>query len=198
MLCSCGAKLRERIRNESDIEDPAVGSPRRGDHQWLGHCGGLRSWVSQLAVSRLLSNPEKSLGIQLFVRREGRLAPTQEIRYLQPSVERVLELARQISDVSQDITKRKARDIRVACLPGFATIHLPSVVASLLKDRPGVIMTIESDRPGRNLKWMIGEQSNFGISDGFYGAIQPSKAEISMCARFACFPPDMNRNTSLR
>ena len=43
---------------------------------------------------------------------------------------------RQISDVSQDITKRKAGHIRIACLPGFATSHLPKVVAEFMKGRP--------------------------------------------------------------
>ncbi|WP_299951369.1 LysR substrate-binding domain-containing protein [uncultured Ruegeria sp.] len=136
--------------------------------------------VSQPAVSRLISDLEKSLGFQLFDRREGRLVPTQEVRYLQPSVERVLELMKQIADVSQDITQRKAGHIRVACLPGFATSHLPKVIADFLKDRPGVTMTIEPDRPERILEWMIGEQYDFGITDSFNGhpAVQSTDVDV--------------------
>ena len=37
---------------------------------------------------------------------------------------------RQISDVSQEVTKRRAGHIRIACLPGFATSHLPEIVAT--------------------------------------------------------------------
>ena len=125
--------------------------------------------ISQPAVSRLLADLEKTLGFQLFDRRDGRLVPSQEVRFLQPSVERVLELMTQISDVSQDITQRKAGHIRVACLPGFATSHMPKVIANFLKDRPGVTMTIEPDRPERILEWMIGEQYDFGVTDGFNG-----------------------------
>lgn len=143
--------------------------------------------VSQPAVSRLLSDLEKSLGFQLFDRREGRLVPTQEVRYLQPSVERVLELMRQISDVSQDITQRKAGHIRVACLPGFATSHLPDVVAGFLSDRPGVTMTIEPDRPERILEWMIGEQYDFGITDGFNG--HPAVESTHIDIRTVCVFP---------
>ncbi len=143
--------------------------------------------VSQPAVSRLLSDLEKSLGFQLFDRREGRLVPTQEVRYLQPSVERVLELMKQISDVSQDITQRKAGHIRVACLPGFATSHLPNVVADFLKNRPGVTMTIEPDRPERILEWMIGEQYDFGITDGFNG--HPAVESRNINVRTVCVFP---------
>ncbi len=143
--------------------------------------------VSQPAVSRLLSDLEKALGFQLFDRREGRLEPTQEVRYLQPSVERVLELMKQIADVSQDITKRKAGHIRVACLPGFATSHLPDVVAAFLSDRPGVTMTIEPDRPERILEWMIGEQYDFGITDGFKG--HPAVESTHIDLRTVCVFP---------
>ncbi len=143
--------------------------------------------VSQPAVSRLISDLEKSLGFQLFDRREGRLVPTQEVRYLQPSVERVLELMKQITDVSQDITQRKAGHIRVACLPGFATSHLPQVVAEFLKDRPGVTMTIEPDRPERILEWMIGEQYDFGITDSFIS--HPAVQNTDVHLRTVCVFP---------
>ena len=125
--------------------------------------------VSQPATSRLLSDLTKEFGFQLFDKREGQMVPSQEVRLLQPDIQRVLELMRQISDVSRDITKRKAGHIRIACLPGFATSHLPDVVAAFLRDRPGVSMTIEPDRPERILEWMIGEQFDFGITDGFFG-----------------------------
>lgn len=151
--------------------------------------------ISQPAVSRLLSDLEKSLGFQLFERQKGRLVPTQEVRFLQPNVERVLELMRQISDVSQDITQRKAGHIRVACLPGFATSHLPAVVAGFLKDRPGVTMTIEPDRPERILEWMIGEHYDFGITDGFGGHPAVESQDIRM--RTVCVFPAGHRLTSV-
>ena len=125
--------------------------------------------ISQPAVSRLLADLGQTLGFSLFDRRAGRLVPTQEVRFLQADIQRVLDLMGQIGEVSQSITERKAGHIRIACLPGFATSHLPSVIAHFLKDRPGVSFTIEPDRPERILEWMIDEQFDFGITDGFRG-----------------------------
>ena len=91
---------------------------------------------------------------------------------------------RRILDVGQNILRRKAGHIRVACLTGFATSHLPSVVAGFLKDRSGVTMTIEPDRPGCILEWLIGEQYDFGITGGFNGrpTIESSNIEVrSVC-----------------
>jgi DNA-binding transcriptional LysR family regulator len=136
--------------------------------------------ISQPAVSRLLSDLGDRLGFSLFDRRRGQLVPSQEVQFLTPDIRRVLELMRQISDVSQEITKRRAGHIRIACLPGFATSHLPDVVATFLEKRPGVSMTIEPDRPERILEWMIGEQYDFGVTDGFAGhpAVESTNLEI--------------------
>lgn len=147
--------------------------------------------ISQPAVSRLLSDLGGSLGFSLFDRKKGQMIPSQEVRFLQPDIRRVLELMRQISDVSQEITKRRAGHIRIACLPGFATNHLPEIVASFLKERPGVSMTIEPDRPERILEWMIGEQYDFGVTDGFAG--HPAVESTGLQLRTVCVFPAGHR-----
>ena len=143
--------------------------------------------ISQPAVSRLLADLGQTLGFSLFDRRGGQLVATQEVRFLQSDIQRVLDLMEQISEVSQTITQHKAGHIRIACLPGFATSHLPSVVAKFLKDRPGVSVTIEPDRPERILEWMIDEQFDFGITDGFRGHSAVESMDIDM--RTVCIFP---------
>ncbi len=71
--------------------------------------------------------------------------------------------------------------------PGFATSHLPAVVADFLKDRPGVTLTIEPDRPERILEWMINEQYDFGITDGFFG--HPAVDRTAIKVRTVCVFP---------
>lgn len=143
--------------------------------------------ISQPAISRLLSDLGKEFDFQLFDKRDGRLVPSQEVRLLEPDIRRVIELMRQISDVSADITKRKAGHIRIACLPGFATSHLPAVVSSFLRERPGISMTIEPDRPERILEWMITEQYDFGITDGFIGHPAVDRTDVNI--RTVCIFP---------
>lgn len=143
--------------------------------------------ISQPAVSRLLSDLGKALGFTLFDRRDGLMVPTQEVQYLLPNIRHVLELMQQISEVSHEITNRKAGHIRIACLPGFATSHLPELIAAFLGERPGVSMTIEPDRPERILEWMIGEQYDFGITDGFSG--HPAVESTDIDIRTVCVFP---------
>lgn len=140
--------------------------------------------ISQPAVSRLLADLTKDLGFKLFHRRDGRIHITQEARFLLPDIRRVLESMSFITEAGRNLSIQKAGHIRVACLPGFATSHLPAVVSKFLADRPGVTITIEPDRPERILEWIVGEQFDCGITDGFDGhpAIEHETIEIrSVC-----------------
>jgi len=143
--------------------------------------------ISQPAVSRLLGNFSESVGFDLFQRREGQLVPTQEARYLLGEVDRLLDSLHHIEQLTHDITDRKAGHLRIACLPGFATSHLPGVLANFLRSRPGVTVTLEPDRPERILEWIIGEQYDLGITDGFSG--HPAVQSESLKMRTVCILP---------
>lgn len=125
--------------------------------------------ISQPAVSRLLSDLSAMLGLRLFDRRNGRLVPTQETRFLLPELERLSQTLDQIAEISRNLNLRTAGHIKIACLPGFATSHLPGLIADFLHGRPGVTATIEPDRPERIMEWIIGEQYDCAITDGFEG-----------------------------
>ncbi|CUH54210.1 transcriptional regulator, LysR family [Shimia marina] len=125
--------------------------------------------ISQPAVSRLMSDFSKSVGFELFQRRRGVLEPTSDSRYLLAEVSRILDRLDHLDDLRRDIAERKSGHIRIACLPGFATSHLPGVLVDFLADRPGVTVTLEPDRPERILEWIIGEQYDCAITDGFSG-----------------------------
>jgi DNA-binding transcriptional LysR family regulator len=147
--------------------------------------------ISQPAVSRLIADLAAEVGFSLFDRSEGRLVPTQEARFLLPDIRRMLEMMDQLRDVSRNINTRKAGHLRIACLPGFATSHLPEVVARFLAERPGVTVTIEPDRPERILEWIIGEQYDCGITDGFEG--HPAVESETVLIRSVCVFPDDHR-----
>lgn len=143
--------------------------------------------ISQPAVSRVIADLSETFGFSLFDRKDGMLVPSQETRYILPDITRVLELMDQIQDTSSNLTARRAGHLRVACLPGFATSHLPKIVASFLQDRPDVTLTIEPDRPERILEWIIGEQYDCGITDAFEG--HPSIERTTINIRTVCIFP---------
>lgn len=109
---------------------------------------------------------------------------SQEARYLLPEIRRILESIDHISQMGVDLPHAMAGHLRIACLPGFAISHLPGVVAEFTAERPNVTVTIEPDRPNRILEWILAEQYDFGIADGFKGhpAIESKALEMpSVC-----------------
>ena len=142
--------------------------------------------ISQPAVSRVISDLTELFGFSLFDRKDGLLIPSKETRYILPDISRVIELMDHIQYTSKDLTARRAGHLRVACLPGFATSHLPNVVASFLEKRPDVTITIEPDRPERILEWIIGEQYDCGITMRL-PATRPLKASLWTFVRSAFF-----------
>ena len=143
--------------------------------------------ISQPAVSRLLSSFSNSVGFTLFTRHHGRLEPTPEARYLLTEVQQVLEGLQRLETLKRDIPERTAGHLRIACLPGFATSHLPQVLSRFLDKKPGVTITLEPDRPERIMEWIIGEQYDCGITDG--RPRHPSTESNSYQIRTVCIFP---------
>ncbi|MGR3715069.1 MAG: LysR substrate-binding domain-containing protein [Shimia sp.] len=146
-----------------------------------------RLGVSQPAVSRLMTDFSREVGFELFHRRLGVLKPTSDARYLLSEVKRVLDGLDHLDDLHRDITERTGGHIRIACLPGFATSLLPKVMVQFLQDRPGVTVTLEPDRPERILEWIIGQQYDCGITDGFIG--HPATESQDLHVRTVCILP---------
>ncbi|KIN67493.1 Transcriptional regulator, LysR family protein [Sulfitobacter donghicola DSW-25 = KCTC 12864 = JCM 14565] len=92
---------------------------------------------------------------------------TTESKHMLPEVTRLFESLHHLEDLQQNLSNQTAGHIRIACLPGFATSHLPTVLAQFLNKRPDVSVTLEPDRPERILEWIIGQQYDCGITDGF-------------------------------
>jgi len=143
--------------------------------------------ISQPAVSRLLADFSKSVEFSLFVREAGSLQPTSEARYMLAEINHILEGLNHLEDLRHNLKDRTAGHLRIACLPGFATSHLPQVLAAFLRERPGVTVTLEPDRPERILEWIIGQQYDCGITDGFSGHSATESTDITI--RTVCILP---------
>ena len=152
--------------------------------------------ISQPATSRLLANLTSELGFTLYHRKDGRLILTQEARYLLPEISRVLDSMKYISEMGRDIPRRQAGHLRIACLPGFATSHLPELVSKFLKHRSDVTVTLEPDRPERILEWIIGEQYDCGITEGFEE--HPAVESQTIAVRSVCIFPKGHRLEALK
>jgi len=143
--------------------------------------------ISQPAASRLLSDFSKSVDFPLFRREGGSLIPTTEAEYMLAETARIFESLNHLEDLRHNLRMRSVGHLRIACLPGFATSHLPQVLTEFLQSRPGVTVTLEPDRPERILEWIIGQQYDCAITDGFGG--HPATESSDIAIRSVCIFP---------
>jgi len=136
------------------------------------------------------------LGCAVLDRKDGRSVPTREAGYILPDIARLLGVLRNIMDTSQNVHDKTAGRLSIACLPGFATSHLPAVLTNFLSTRPDVTITLEPDRPERILEWIVGEQYDCGITDGFEG--HPAIESVRLKVRTVCIFPKKHRFQDLK
>lgn len=123
--------------------------------------------ISQPAVSRLLASYSESIEFKLFNRQNGKLVPTQDARFLLREVGRLLDSLEHIDEITQSLTSGNAGHLKIACLPGFSTSHMPRVLSEFLINRPNVTVNLEPDGANRIFEWIISEQYDCGITDVF-------------------------------
>ncbi|MCO4797461.1 MAG: LysR family transcriptional regulator, partial [Amylibacter sp.] len=123
--------------------------------------------ISQPAVSRLLASYSESIEFKLFNRQNGKLVPTQDARFLLREVGRLLDSLEHIDEITHSLTSGNAGHLKIACLPGFSTSHMPRVLSEFLINRPNVTVNLEPDGANRIFEWIISEQYDCGITDVF-------------------------------
>ena len=92
--------------------------------------------VTQPAVSRMIRDLQRHLGLALFERRGTGLVPTSEALSLYGEVERTFVGLERIEQMATELRTRRAGFLRIAALPALANGFLPRFVGQFLKERP--------------------------------------------------------------
>ena len=100
--------------------------------------------MTQPGVSRTLAQIERAIGFELFYRDRGKLVPTKDGLLLAEEVEFALAGLQRVSNLASDIASSAAGEISVVAPPSFADGVLPGIVASFLRNHPGVRFNLDS------------------------------------------------------
>jgi len=93
-------------------------------------------FVSQPTMSRLLSDLEKSIGLKLFDRRQGKTSVRPEALAFYESVEQVFMGANYLRRVAEEIRNKVGVRLRVGSLPAFGLTLMPDVIAKFYREHP--------------------------------------------------------------
>ncbi|KAA1002425.1 LysR family transcriptional regulator [Paraburkholderia panacisoli] len=95
-------------------------------------------YVSQPAVSKLVSHTETTLGLRLFERTKGRLVPTAEAQALFREVEQVYQAALRVDEFARALSLGPASLLRVSCSPSLAMSIVAPAIVELKRQLPGL------------------------------------------------------------
>ncbi|MEM5377634.1 LysR family transcriptional regulator [Paraburkholderia azotifigens] len=108
-------------------------------------------FVSQPAVSKLVSHIETTLGLRLFERSKGRLVPTSEAHALFREVEQVYQAAMRVDEFAHALALGPSSLLRVTCSASLATSVVAPALVELKKKLPALTVswqtTLMADMP---------------------------------------------------
>jgi DNA-binding transcriptional LysR family regulator len=123
-----------------------------------------RLHMTQPAVSRLIRDLERELGLALFARQRQRLVPTEEGRAFFREAERALAAVDQVVDIARDIRTLQGAHLRIVTLmiAGFGI--LPAAMKALIAVHPRARISLDIKDVRDIADWVATGPFDIGIT----------------------------------
>ncbi|MCV9877640.1 LysR family transcriptional regulator [Brenneria izbisi] len=121
-------------------------------------------YVSQPAVSRMLSHTEARIGFQLFERVKGRLYPSPEARSLFNDVELVYRDIQRVNTTLHNLVQQRHGVLRIASSPSLGHQLVPDAIAAFRRCNEAILVSLECLRHALLRERLLDRQADFGIS----------------------------------
>ena len=103
-----------------------------------------RLFVTQPAISRMITALEENLGFKLFNRHKGRLQPTMTaVRFYKAVEQNFLGLER-LEKLASELSSDERKELNIACTPALSATLLPVAVKAFHETHPDVVISIDT------------------------------------------------------
>lgn len=99
--------------------------------------------VSAPGISRLMKYTEDSIGVRLFLRRNGRYVPTPEARQVFDLLDRVYQRVEDLQYALERLDRGEEQKLAFASVPSIANVMVPRAVERLRQRYPGLELEID-------------------------------------------------------
>ncbi|WP_304307702.1 LysR substrate-binding domain-containing protein [Pseudacidovorax intermedius] len=121
-------------------------------------------FVSQPAVSRLLSHTEARVGFALFERIKGRLYATPEAKKLFREVEHVYTGVQRVNVLAQELRDHGDGILNIVSSPSVGQMLIPQAVARFREDHPNVKLTFEYLAYGPLIEHVLHQKADLAVT----------------------------------
>ena len=145
-------------------------------------------FVSQPAVSRLLSHTEQRLGFMLFERIKGRLYPTPEARQLFREVESVYAGLQRVDELASELAEKCTGILHLVSSPSIGHMLIPMSIARFRLTHPDVKITFQALTFRPLTQSLLERRAELGVV--ILPAQHPNLLSQPLCkARLVCICP---------
>ncbi|MFS2224657.1 LysR family transcriptional regulator [Pantoea sp. B65] len=121
-------------------------------------------YVSQPAVSRMLSHTEARIGFRLFERVKGRLYPSPEARCLFNDVESVYRDIQRVNTTLHNLVQQRHGVLRIASSPSLGHQLVPDAIGAFRQCNEDILVSLECLRHVLLRDRLLDQQADLGIS----------------------------------
>lgn len=147
-------------------------------------------FVSQPAVSRLISDLEDQVGFQLFVRGRGRLVPTPEAQAFFEEVERSYVGLENMAEAAKEIRQFRTGKLLISAMPAMALSVLPPVLRRFLEKHPGISISLQVHSSQRISRWVATQQCDIGLTGIALDEPGTESSVLASADMMLVMPPD--------
>jgi len=145
-------------------------------------------FVSQPAVSRLLSHTEQRVGFALFERIKGRLYATPEAKKLFREVEAVYNAVQRVNELAADLSKNRSGILNIVSSLALGQVLIPRAIAQFRQLHPDVKLTFQCLSHSNLRERLLSQQADLGIV--FLPMEHPNLTITPLCRnRMVCILP---------
>ncbi|MDX2423530.1 MAG: LysR substrate-binding domain-containing protein [Amphritea sp.] len=149
-------------------------------------------YISQPAVSRLLSDFEDSVKVPLFERQKKRLVPTPEAQILFEEIERSFIGIEKLARTAEELRAFNRGTLRIACMPALAHEFVPRISQEFMELNQGISMTLQVRGSEQVANWISTQHFDIGLSAS--GVLDPAiKTEPLARSKLVCILPPGHR-----
>ena len=121
-------------------------------------------FVSQPAVSRLLSHTESRVGFALFERIKGRLYATPEGKKLFHEIERMYQGVQRVNELAQELAENRQGILNIVSSPSIGQMMIPQAIAAFREAHPQVKLSFQYLGYAPLKDRLLNHQADLGIT----------------------------------
>lgn len=114
--------------------------------------------VTQPSISRLISDLEAEIGLALFERQRGRIAPTDDAMRFYAAVEQVFQGLERLDDVATRLRGHRRERLSINAFPAFSTGALAAPSKDFLARHPDIYVAMNVLSPGEIIDNLISRE----------------------------------------